>query len=33
MSCILQSKAFSQDLILYATIPIHLISMQICFVF
>lgn len=29
----LQPKDFSEDLILYTTIPIHLISMEICFIF
>lgn len=29
----LQPKDFSEDFILYTTIPIHLISMKICFIF
>ena len=33
MPCNLQPKDFSEDLILYTTVPIHLISMEICFIF
>lgn len=33
MPCNLQPKDFSEDLVLYTTVPIHLISMEICFIF